>query len=639
MCGIAGLVEFENSITPEHHNRMTQAIEKMHLRGPDDNGITYNKNWIFGHTRLTIIDLKNGVQPLEDKETGVTLTYNGEIYNFRELRKTLEKKGHIFITHCDTEVLLKSYLEWGEDCVNHFNGFFAFAICDSRKNAIFAARDRVGIKPFYYSLDKNSFIFSSSIPVIKVLSNKIYNYNYNAISNYLSTGRFTFGEDTLLSGIKTLLPGHSISINFKEKKTKINRYWKLPIYSPKEKNDIPFEQACEKVYDLLNNSVKSRLVSDVPLGAFLSGGLDSAIITQTANKYSNHQIPLFCAGTNIDKYNEFEYAETMAKSLGLNLDKIVITPENFMDNWDFLMQNKGMPLSTPNEVAIYNLSKNLKQKCSVTLTGEGADEIFGGYTQPQFSAYDFDRCARSEELADTNSSFALSMIMENGRSFFINDTDHYTSTGTWFNYLNKENIFKNQIWNDKLNNDNNFYAYYEDFFDSVKKCSSFDKRMHLHANLNLENLLSRVDNSTMSASVEARVPFTDHNIIEFAFALPDNYKMNWASLQNKKLGANLITSEIDKLNLLETKRLPRNAFNSLLPKSIIDRKKMSFPTPFTEWFYGPLYDDIKDLCMSSSLTNTLFKQSSIEKILETKNRNLWLIANLCKWNEITDNYY
>ncbi len=534
MCGIAGLVKFDELITPENHNGMTQSIEKMRLRGPDAKGISYGKNWIFGHTRLAIIDIKNGIQPLQDKATGVTLTYNGEIYNFCELRKKLQSKGHIFTTNCDTEVVLKSYLEWGEKCIEHFNGFFSFAICDIRKNAIFAARDRIGIKPFYYYFDNNSFIFSSSIPVIKILSDKNHDYNYEGISNYLSTGRFTFGSQTLLNGIKTLLPGNSISIDITNKNEKINRYWNIPILSPKEKNDISFEDASQKVDQLLDDSVQSRLVSDVPLGGFLSGGLDSAIITQIANNHSSHKIPLFCAGSNVEKYNEFEYANIMAQSLNLNLDKIVITPGTFFENWSMLINNKGMPLSTPNEISIYNLATQLKKKCSVTLTGEGADEIFGGYTQPQFSAYDFDRCARDEVNADMNSSFALSMIMESGRSFFINDTDHYTSTGTWFNYLAKENIFNNEIWNDKLQNDNNFFEYYETFFDSVKQCSSFDKRMHLHANLNLESLLSRVDNCTMSASVEARVPFTDHKIIEFAFSLPDSYKMNWRSENAKQ---------------------------------------------------------------------------------------------------------
>ncbi|OGV56897.1 MAG: asparagine synthase (glutamine-hydrolyzing) [Lentisphaerae bacterium GWF2_44_16] len=637
MCGIIGYVSNSGKAIENCRKNVERVLEIMRFRGPDGNGIETGKNWIFGHTRLAVIDPKSGQQPWHDEKSGAVLTFNGEIYNFREIRELLRGRGHTFKSDCDTEVLLASYLEWGEKCLDKFNGFFSFAIADIRKNILFAARDRLGVKPFFYYSSSSEFCFSSVIPGVLEFMGKDFEYDMPAVSHYLTTGKPVFGDRAMIKGIKNLRPGHFIKLDMSDMSLDLKKYWGRPILAPGMKDKRPFDEAVLEVRALVEDSVRLRLVSDVPLGAFLSGGLDSAVITTLADKHSSYPLPLFCAGTDDEKSNEYKYAELIAEQLKTPLNRVSIGADNFAKDWAFLVSMKGMPLSTPNEISIYNLSAALRKQCTVTLTGEGADEVFGGYIQPHFSAYDFDRCARSAAAADTKSEFAMSMIMLYGRSFFINDTDHHTSTDCWFSYSARKSVFNDLTWK-SIDEDNELFAFYEDFFDTVKDCSSFDKRMHLHAEFNLENLLSRIDNCSMSASVEARVPFTDYRLVEKVFSMPDSFKMNWRNKKAEEEGASLTATEIDRHNLLETKRLLRNAFRNDIPEAIVMRKKMSFPVPFDKWFYGPLLPQIKELCMSSGFTDKYFSKAEMENIFARKDRNLWLVANLCRWHEEIEKY-
>lgn len=637
MCGIAGFAVFgnNNSIGSEQTQKMAEILELMRLRGPDDRGTAQGKNYIFGHTRLAIIDPAAGKQPMISPETGAIIIYNGEVYNHLEIRSKLETLGHKFRTNCDTETVLEAYIEWGEKAVDIFNGLFAFAIYDPRKNSIFAARDRLGIKPFYYYKGKSSISFASTIPAVLKLGGVTPSADLESLSHYLSTGKLLFGEKTIVKDIFSLRPGRTMRIDLANGNISINQYWKRPVLSAHERNiGAPsFEEAAEKTRELLKDSVTKRLMSDVPVGSFLSGGLDSSIIAHCLAEGKGSTMPFFCAVSDDESASELAYAQLTAKAEGAKLYEIMVGADSFAANWDFLIKEKGMPLATPNEVSIYFLAKALSSQCKVTLTGEGADEIFGGYVQPHFSAFDFDRCARTPEEADTLSAFGMAIYMQYGRSFFINDTDHYLATCSWMSFLAKEDLFNADVWNDTLAQDEAVFGFYEDFFEGLKECSSFDKRMHLHAEFNLENLLARIDNSTMSASVEARVPFNDHRIAEFAFTMPDSYKMAWKNPAAAEAGKDMTTTEIDRRELLETKKLPREAFRNALPREIIERKKMSFPVPFEKWFSGELLPEIKELCMESPLAKNLFNEKAINNMTARKDRNLWLIANLCKWGK------
>lgn len=641
MCGIAAFISFDSgAISDIHRNSMNRVVEMMRERGPDSSGIFAKDNVILGHTRLAIIDLTAGQQPFADPSGSRILVYNGEIFNFREIRSELVKKGHTFKTDCDTEVVLASYLEWGEDCLSHFNGFFAFAIADFAERRIFAARDRLGLKPLIYARNNAGFALASTTPSVITLLEMSPAPDLEAVSHYISTGRTNFGHKTLVRDVFSLPPAHKLSISMDDASSlKTSRWWSRPIMSKAEKQAaaVPFEKAVEQTRALIDESVKLRLMSDVPLGAFLSGGLDSAIITHCASKHSTKSVPCFCAGTDEESMNEFNYAQMMSDKLGMPLQKITVDSARFSADWDKLIASKGLPLSTPNEVSIYHLAKALSEKCKVTLTGEGADEIFGGYVQPQFSAYDLERQlerASVNQYEFENSPFAMSLILLYGRANFIDDTDHYLATSTWLSYTERASLFREDTW-DSIGQDGPVFEFYADFFDKLDKCSIFDRRMHLFAEFNLESLLFRIDNSTMAASVEARVPFTDYRLSELAFTMPDEYKMWWKDSESMEKGANLIASAIDAKDLITTKRLPRTAFSDVIPDEIIKRKKMSFPVPFAKWLSGPLLKQTVDMCLDSKFARDTFDRKTLEAMLANPTRNIWVIANLCKWADST----
>ncbi len=632
MCGISGiyLKDQNASITDHHLATIQQTLSTLRFRGPDEQGMCQGRHWIFGHTRLAILDLGNGQQPMTDPETGLTLIYNGEIYNYRDIRKTLSDHGVCFRTQSDTEVVLHSYRQWGEKCVDRFNGCFAFAVADPAHRTLFAARDRLGIKPLFYHETDEALYIASSIPAMRILAPHLCRIKLHVLSQYLTTGRTHVGENTLVDGIRALQPGSWLRYTPAARDSQRRRYWRIPVIPQADKSQVPFEDAVEECAALLEDAVRIRLVSDVPIGAFVSGGLDSAIICHIAARFSDSSLPLFCAGTDVEAANEYHFADLIGQAVGTTVERECITPTTFTRYWSDLIRQKGLPLSTPNEVSIFRLAAALRRKCAVTLTGEGADEVFGGYVQPHFSAYDYDRCPHAPEDVDEMSPFALSMIMKYGRAWFINDTDHYLTSCSWFNLPQKHRLLTTDSW-EALEDDTELFACYETFFDGLSECSTFDKRMHLFARFNLENLLFRVDSSTMAASVEARVPFNDHRLVEFAFAMPDSFKMDWRDASSRMRGRDMTADAVDTLDLVETKRLPRHAFQNALPAEIVKRKKMSFPVPFNDWFATSMCEEIRELCSGSDLMNTYFRSDAVSEIVDRGDKNLWLVANLCRW--------
>lgn len=630
MCGINGIVKFSNqSISVSDSERLNESLTSMKSRGPDAQSLCQGQGWILGHTRLSIIDLEGGLQPMKDSATGVTLSYNGEIYNFKTLREELEAEGCQFETNSDTEVLLKSYIHWGVGALDKINGCFAFAVYDPRDDSIFLVRDRLGVKPLFYCFEQGQFSFASSVAaLIKIVGKR--SLEPAALSHYFTSCRVTFGEKTLLQGISTLLPGSFIRFNLKTANLEKGRYWNRPVLSADEKHNVEDEDLLNKTRTLLTSSVEDRLISDVPLGCFLSGGLDSAIVAKLATGGSR-KFPFFCAGSTVEKYNEFKYAKEMADSLKCELRNIQITPETFFDDWKLLINEKGLPLSTPNETSIFRLAKELRKECKVALTGEGADEIFGGYLMPLFGIYDFLKAPHSE--ADSiGHPLEYKLMQRFGRSYIFNEADHFFLTHSWMPIENKIRIFNQDLWKG-LDEDDEVFSFYEDFLDRYSKCTPFDRRLHLHAEVNLEGLLSRVDSSTMAASVEARVPFTDYRLVEFAFRQGDSWKMDYRNVMAAQKSKDLLVDEINQLDLVETKKMIRRTFAKELPSSIIERPKMSFPTPFQEWLDGDLKDQLGQRCLDISHRMGIFNQSEISQMFSRGDRNIWLLANVCLWYE------
>ncbi len=657
MCGITGIFNAKNKIScnslhvnqrlrpdifrtgTEEEKAIHRAVQQMRDRGPDDEGVFSSGHAVLGHTRLAVIDVNGGKQPHIDPNTGATLVFNGEIYNYRNLRQILISKQHVFLTNSDTEVLLKAYLEWGINCLSRLHGMYAFGIYDPAKKQMFLARDRLGVKPLYYSWKNSCLFFASSCAAMHHFPQISKQIDIKTLSHYLTTIRTSMGPNTMYKDIQTLLPGEYLLVRDKSKQPSIRRYWSIPITPQRNKDNPGIKTASDKVRELCEKAVDNRLISDVPLGGFLSGGLDSSIITSIAQHKTGGKFNAFSAGYNRPGYNEWDYAQKAAEFYSMQCHKVKLCREEFDNTWRQLTRSKGLPVSTPNEIAIYHLAKTLKQQYTVALTGEGADEIFGGYTMPIFSANDYDRARRTppsgnEALSDLD----LAMRRLYLRPHFYCRTDHFLLMNSWIPANRKKQLFKNTVWEENLQKDAAMFDFYEDLLGAFSQCSTFDAYMHVHARINLEGLLSRVDSSTMSASVEARVPFTDHEIVEFLFSLPDHYKIAWKNNDARKQGENLNIKEITERELLKSKRLLRHAFSSEVPDEILHRKKVSFAVPFMEWMAEGPSALIKTSLESSRLLKELFNQQNLSDLLSTSEYTpsamaLWPILNLARWEE------
>ena len=388
MCGITGIYSFEKSSTDEKIiKKMTSALQH---RGPDQSGIYVNSNKkvFLGHRRLSILDLSvKGKQPMQDKEKEIVITYNGETYNFQKIKKELEIKGYKFESTTDTEVLIAAYKEWGINFVKKLNGMFAIGLYDKKNNKFFLVRDRLGIKPLFYTRTKNKLIFSSEIKSILIHPDVKKQINYKAISSYLSY-RYPINNQTFFENIISVEPGSIIELNNKDiKKTKLIKYWVL---KPTEKlKDLGEKYYLKKSKKLFFDAVKKRMMSDVPLGAYLSGGLDSSAIVAVMAKNVETPIKTFTIGFKEKDFNEFKYATQVAKMHKTNHKEILLSAKNYLNTMKKLIKYKDAPLGVPNEVPLYLMSKELKKHITVVLSGEGADEIFSGYGRLFKSPFDY----------------------------------------------------------------------------------------------------------------------------------------------------------------------------------------------------------------------------------------------------------
>jgi asparagine synthase (glutamine-hydrolysing) len=646
MCGIAGTMDARlagadgtaanATFHAEASTAIRTALDVMATRGPDDQGIWSGPGIVLGHRRLAIIDVQGGRQPLTDRETGVVLTFNGEIFNYRDLQRELVALGHGFATASDTEVLLRAYLQWGEDCLARLSGMFAFALYDPRRRALFLARDRIGVKPLFYAVQGARLRFASSCAALRRFPGVGRALDLAAVSHYLTTIRATLGRRTLYRDIRSLLPGECMTLTAGAREPTIRRYWDFPIVSPADKPRPDFDEAADRVRALLEHAVREQLISDVPLGGFLSGGIDSSVLAALAAKETGGAFTAYSVGYARAGYNEWPFTRATAAMHKTPCREVELNEADFPELWLRLIQAKGLPLSTPNEVPIFSLSQALRREFTVALSGEGADEIFGGYVTPYFSAFDYDRARRAAPAPDdppTATDRALRRLYR--RPYFLCRPDHYFLVNTWMPFDAKRRLLSADAWRE-LDGDAAVFGFYEEWFDRLRDCTTFDAYMQVHARVNLEGLLARVDSSAMAASVEARVPFTDHRLAEYLFTLPDDYKMAFRNDAARASAADRNVAEIDRGNLIESKRLLRHAFRRDVPPAVMARPKVSFPVPFREWFSESLRDMARSAFERSSLPGTLFDRATLNSLLATADRPpsamaLWPLTNLCLW--------
>ncbi len=573
MCGINGFSWKDR----EKITRMNDAIKR---RGPDDDGFFLDNNVTLGHVRLAIIDLsKKAHQPMKYEKDGdvVWIVYNGEIYNYKELRKELENKGYTFMTKSDTEVILAAYLEWGTECVHKFNGMWAFAIYDVNKGKLFLSRDRLGIKPLYYYItDDKNIIFSSEIKAIlqHEIKRKI---NRNKLGEFLMF-RGVVGEDTLFMGIKKLLPGHSMMYDIRNKSFDVWRYWS--IRANPEYENISFEDAIKKLDNLLEKSVKRRLVADVKVGAILSGGLDSSMVAAYMKKFSDNVIT-FTVRFIDSKFDEGEYARKVSSHIGSEHHEIYIDFYKYIEGMEEYAKIKDEPIGVPNEVALFLLSKYIrKMGVYVVLSGEGSDEIFYGYSKIFRSPYDLERLRIFMNYSDPLSKLKVELP-----SLY----DRYN--GQLILTLIDMILFRYPYWPKDVvdsilnDHDHNEARGYVNVFSRILNEINHDeyhKLSYFFLNIHLPILLNRVDNATMENAVESRVPFLDHELVEFVFSLPNHFKNPWKSWKDYMEASTKTSDEIAEKHDI-SKYILKKLAESQIPEEIINRKKMGFPIPFLEW--------------------------------------------------------
>lgn len=624
MCGIAGILT-HGSAPDRADSGIDRAVRKLHLRGPDGHGVVrlaQAKGWI-GHSRLAILDPDGGTQPMQDAESGVLISYNGEVYGFKALRRRLQLKGHRFFSDCDTEVVLRAYLEWGADCVEHLDGMFAFAIWDPRSSQLLLIRDRLGVKPLYYGFTGGRLCFASSVSALLEMWPETPQVDADAVRHYLRCIRTSLGERTLVSGIKTLQPAHLISWCHGDDQLVQKRYWALPVIAEADKEQPDFALAAGRVAEEVDRATAGQLISDVPLGSFLSGGIDSSILVSAALKACGGDFAAYSIGFKQDAFNEWEFVREAARYFNIPCEEIHLEGHGFFNDLEFLVAEKGLPLSTPNEVPIWHLAKAFKNRFTVALSGEGADEIFGGYVGPTFCAWDYDRA-----LLGASGSVKAALERFYGRHVFASRMDHFLQVNSW---LDRPRI--DRLLGHSIRGMDAVECWYDEQFGRTKHCSTQEAYLHIHATVNLEGLLNRLDSSCMAASVEGRVPFTDHHLAERLFSLPDRFKLH---LRPGSDGSKLNSFEASAAGLVETKRLLRAGFASRIAPGVLHRPKMSFPVPFQDLLGHRWQGELQDMLLHSPFLNGMLADDALKQLAGLDKVDpmvAWPLCNLAIWAE------
>jgi asparagine synthase (glutamine-hydrolysing) len=554
MCGICGVLYIDVQ-RPVDRERLIRMRDIMKYRGPDDEGLFLQANVGLGHRRLSIIDLSGGHQPLSNEDNSVWVVYNGEIYNYSELRNELIARGHIFKTKSDTEVLVHLYEEHGVELLSKLNGMFAFAIWDEKKKNLFLARDRLGIKPLYYYFQAGEFLFASEIKAVLEGGNVRRKINDAALSEFLLF-RYVSGAQTLFENIYNVLPGQYLMLEKGGLTTK--KYWEIPDSGA----DGGLDEAgyLHDLHEMVNDAVKIRLISDVPLGTFCSGGVDSSAVSAYVSKIVGAQLNTFSVGFYEQKYDESNYAKQVSKQYDTNHHSIKISNQEFAEVLPQLIWHNDEPLNHPNSVQIYFISKYAKQFVTVVLTGEGADELFGGYPRyfiPQFCYYHHQLNGLCKSLLHS-----LLRCVKNRKIQLIANVLPYS--------LQKAGVF-NSAWVDEVLVRNILHNGLQDALgyrmdclgehDFVSKDDLTRRLLILDIKTYLVSILNRQDKMSMAASIESRVPLLDYRIVEFSQNIPVSLK----------------------LKRFDTKYIWKKLALRVLPEEIVNRKKCGFGVPMAQW--------------------------------------------------------
>ncbi len=597
MCGICGKLALDGT-TPQK-DLILKMCDTLRHRGPDDEGIYIGKNIGLGHRRLSIIDLSTGHQPLSNEDDTIWIVFNGEIYNFLEIRPNLISRGHRFKTKTDTETVIHLYEEYGVDCVQHLRGMFALAIWDEKKRRLFLARDRIGKKPLCYSFTKNSFVFASELKAILEDIDINKEINLEAIHHYL-TYQYVPSPLTIFTQIKKLPPGHIMVVEDGKIK-RLERYWR-PEYTPKTSLSEP--EIIESILEILKEATRIRLISDVPLGAFLSGGIDSSATVAMMSQLMDKPVKTFSIGFPEASFNELSFARVIADRFKTEHHEEIVKPDA-LDILPKIVWHYNEPYADSSCIPTYYLSEMTRQNVTVALNGDGGDEIFAGYER--YLAYKltsyYEKVPKfiRDGILNTLKAFPESSL----RQDFIRKAKRFTEVMAepkerryirWLSIFSNE--MKERIYSEEMKERMRSIDSVEMVADSFKRSGTDDLLDTLlfvdTLNYLPEDLMVKVDIASMAHSLECRSPFLDHKLVEFAASIPSCLK-----LKGRK-----------------TKYILKKALAKILPEEILNRGKMGFGVPLSFWFRRELKDYTQEILLCKKADRGYFEQKEIKNLIE-----------------------
>jgi asparagine synthase (glutamine-hydrolysing) len=614
MCGIAGIVSLEGK--PVFEQELRNMCSAIAHRGPDDEGFYFQTGVGLGMRRLSIIDLDSGRQPVSNEDGTVWVVFNGEIYNFQELRQQLKGRGHVFSTHGDTETIVHLYEEYGNHCVDHLRGMFAFALWDERHKRLLVARDRLGIKPLYYAEIGGRILFASELKSILQLPEVGRSFNWSAVSHLFSF-LSTPPTEAIVDGVHKLEPGHLLTASPGGTPV-IERYWELSFEPDYGKEEDYF---VEHVRGLLEESVRLHMVSDVPLGAFLSGGIDSSSIVATAARLTDAPLKTFSIGFSEPDYNELEYARVVAKRFRTEHHELTLGPDS-LDRLEDLAWHLDEPFGDSSAIPTFMVSKLAAQSVKVVLSGDGGDELFAGYDK-----YLVEKRERGYTPLPALIRTVLGTIgrtMPDGmrgrnllRHMSLAGAERYLDACTLFRRDDMKKLFRPDVF--KL------LAPYEPWRAKAAYMESGER--HWLSNLqglDVNNylpldILTKVDRMSMAHSIETRVPLLDHKLVEFAATIPPEMNLRGGT----------------------TKYVLKRAMKGILPERIINRPKKGFAVPLGYWFRGKLGSYVRDLLLGESARRRgFFNAPYIEDLVAQHERGrnldlqLWTLISFELWARV-----
>lgn len=598
-CGFTGQIASPEEILEKMKNKIIH-------RGPDSGGSHYDDGIAMGFRRLSFLDLEGGHQPIYNETKDMVITFNGEIYNHQEIREELEAKGHIMMSHADTEVLIHGYEEWGEDILQKLRGMFAFVIWDKKNETLFGARDFFGIKPFYYTIAEGNFIYASEIKAILEHPAVKKEVNPVALENYL-TFQYSVLEETFFKGIFKLMPAHCFT--FKNGKLDIKRYWE-PVFEPDNSKNL--DQWVDEIDAAMQDSIQAHKIADVEVGSFLSSGVDSSYVAACFQGDKT-----FTVGFDYQNYNEIDYAKALSEKIQIDNYSHLISEEEYWDSIGKVQYHMDEPLADPSAIALYFVARTAAQHVKTSMSGEGADEFFGGYNIYR-EPHDLLPITRLPRIVRKGlGAMARKLPKMKGKNYLIRGSkdlqERFIGNAFMLNEEERERILKHptgKFHHTQLT---------KPFYDKVKHLDDVTKMQYIDIHFWLiGDILLKADKMSMAHSLEVRVPFLDRVVFDVARKVPTEYK---------------VTKE-------NTKFAMRQAAHRYLPDMVAEKKKLGFPVPIRVWLREDKYYNIVKEAFHSPAAQEYFKTEEIMKYLDDhkagkadNSRKIWTVYMFLVWHK------